>query len=352
MYDDQAQTLPQPSGNGFEASLDSLHTLPLSIMPLQSPGLLKATMIKNARLESVIEMFHDAEAGSGQINLADIPNFFENQGPTLREDIAMLEMVGALKSFDVFSLRSELRRINVGFEDFGALALSDSKMAELTTFMRDFTRPLITRIYGSNADVTGDLSQIVDMLASPDRATAIRALKTLAEELEISITEVPAFLKQYGDVFLSLSYYRQCLTELTQGIPEFLRWMEDIRDTSQIRSDPAKGRMMDVIRNDLIQVARSIGRRFDAFDAFSKTFWEEVSAESFRMFGATVTAQHVGIGAMLCGLTVKMLLWRERFPNGAGLPMRRIEFLSSEILPGLENIKAVQNTLDRSAVLN
>lgn len=332
------QMAPPDCRHGFEAALDSLHTLPLSIMPLQSPGLRKATMIKNARLESVIELFRDTEAGSGQIGLADLPSYFENQDFRLVHDMAILEVVAGLQSFDVFSLRTELRRLDVGFEEFGALALSATKQAELTDFMADFTRPLIARIFGDGKAEVDDLSGIVGMLVNPDRGTVINGLKALARELDISITEVPIFLKHYGDVFLSLSYFRQCLARLSDEIPEFLYWMEDIRDTTQVQSDPSVLNLMDGVHRDLTQISGAINERFDLFDEFSKTFWDDVSPESFRMFGAAVTAQHVGIGAMLCGLTVKMMLWRERFPNRAGLPTRRIEFLSSEILPGLERI--------------
>ena len=356
MFEFARQTPFQECINEFEVALDSLHTLPLSIMPLHTPGLRRATMIKNARLESVIEVFRDNEAGSGQIGLADIPNFFENHGAPLGRDIAMLEEIGGLQSFDVFTLRCELRRIDVGFEDFNVLSLSDSKTAELTAFMRDFTRPLITRIYGKGGDDGGDgvhdLSRIVGMLANPDRGVAIRRLKMLAAELSISIMEIPTFLKQYGDVFLSLSYFRQCVASLSEEIPELLYWMDEIGETSQVQSDPSTLRMMQAIRDDLTEIFGAISARFASFDDFSKTFWDDVSAESFRMFGATVTAQHVGIGAMLCGLTVKMLLWRDRFPSRAGLPTRRIEFLSSEIVPGLERIKTPRDSLEQAVAFD
>ena len=348
--DTATSTVEDGADDGLDAALDSLHTLPLSIMPIQSPGLRKATMIKNAKLESVIELFRDTTSGSGQITPTDIPNFFENSDESLLRDVEILENIGTLQSFDVFTLRSELRRIDIGFEDYGVLALSEAKKRELTIFMRDFTRPLISRIYGDNDNAPiKNISEIVDRLSNPDRETAIKRLNELAGELDITIEEVPTFLNHYGDVFLSLSYFRQCLRHLSVQIPAFQVWMQEIQEVGEIQGDAARLRLLDAIRTDLAQISRSISTHFGYFEDCTKTFWDDVSAESFREFGALVTAQHVGIATVLCGLTVKLGLWRERFPTRAGSPTKRIEFLSSEILPGLERIKTIQTDLARES---
>ena len=50
------------------------------------------------------------------------------------------------------------------------------------------------------------------------------------------------------------------------------------------------------------------------------------------------------IGGVLCGLAVKMNLWKHRFARGGGGPNRRMEFVKSEILPGLSHIKALEQS--------
>ena len=57
---------------------DSVHVLPLSIVPLQTKGLERTRMIKNAKLESVIELFDDKKAGSGQIPVNAVRQVFTN----------------------------------------------------------------------------------------------------------------------------------------------------------------------------------------------------------------------------------------------------------------------------------
>ena len=49
----------------YEPDMDSLHVLPLNIIPFDLSSLKRAKMIKNVRLETVIEMFRDDSAGSG-----------------------------------------------------------------------------------------------------------------------------------------------------------------------------------------------------------------------------------------------------------------------------------------------
>jgi hypothetical protein len=325
-------------------AMDSLYALPLSIIPLKTPGLKKSSMIKNARLESVIELFRDGSSGSGQIEPNAVMDFYRDS-PELREDMGVLEALGNLQSFDVYSLRAELRRLDIGFSQYGSLSLSGKKQTELNAFMRTFTRPLIARVYGTEDSNVRDVTGIIKMLAQPNRQAAIKQLQRLADELNVTIMEVPTFIEHYGDVFLSLSYYRNCLDEAMNDIPKFLVWMADIRENQQVRSDPLQGKMLDNIEKTLNEISTSIVGRFEFFDLRSKDFWNDISAESFQSFRETVTAHHVSIGAVLCGLAVKMKLWKERFPSAGGGPAKRLEFLQSEIHPGLEHIRRIESSV-------
>lgn len=325
-------------------TMDSLHALPLSIVPLKTPGLRKSAMIKNARLASVIELFRDGSAGSGQIEPTAVTDFYQNT-PELRDDLGILDAMGNLQSFDVYSLRIELRRLNIGFSDFDCLKLSPKKQTELNAFMRTFTRPLISRVYGNDNSNVTDVGEIIRMLAQPDRQAAIKQLQRLADELNVTIMEVPSFIEHYGDIFLSLSYYRNCFDETMRDIPSFLVWMDDIRDNHQIRGDRAQLKMLDDIENGLNEITASITQRFGFFSTISRDFWSDISAESFREFRDTVTAHHVSIGAVLCGLSVKMKFWKERFPQANGGPSKRLEFLQSEIFPGLEHIRRIEKSV-------
>ena len=326
------------------AALDALHILPLAIIPLKTPAIQKAQMIKNARLESVIELFRDGSAGSGQINPSDLWSSYQDT-PELREDISVLETVATLEAFDVFSLRAELRRLDIGFSDFDALKLSDDKRQELTSYMRDFTRPLIARIYGSQETEINDVSDIVKMLAQPDKPAAMKQLQRLAKELQIQISEVPNFIEHYGDIFLSLSFYRKSLDDVTRVIPAYISWMNEIRESYEVRDDRLKQKLFDEIETQLSSISTSISARFQMFESRSKVFWDDINAGSFQEFRDMITAHHVTVAAVLCGLAVKMMRWREAFPSRRGPPAKRLEFIHTEIYPGLARIREIEQNV-------
>ena len=54
-----------------DSDMDALHILPLQIVPLETKGLAKARMIKNIRLESVVEVFNDRGRFQASARISD-----------------------------------------------------------------------------------------------------------------------------------------------------------------------------------------------------------------------------------------------------------------------------------------
>ncbi|MBP2232389.1 hypothetical protein J2847_005718 [Azospirillum agricola] len=320
---------------------DSLHILPLSIIPLETPGLRHARLIKNVRLETVAEVFNDAQTGSGQIGLDQLPACFGIDGPAMRRDLRKIMQIAEAASFDVYSLRLELRRLKIDVDEADALRLSDAKRAELTGYMQVFTRPLIEHVYGSDGVRVSSMESLIRMFAEPDIEEARRRLQLTADRLDIPLTEIPAFLEEYADIFLSLAYFKRCLDDIVPDVQGFLAWMTELHQASEVRRDFRQGRLLDEIGRDLTDIATSITGRFESFDNRSRDFWRNINAESFRAIRDLIVTHHLTIGGVLCGLAVKMNLWKARFSRGGG-PVRRLEFIRSEILPGLSHIKAIE----------
>lgn len=323
---------------------DSLHILPLSAIPLETPGLQHARLIKNVRLQTVVEMFRDAQAGSGQVSPRHIPSYFESYKDEVERDLVKLEKIGAASSFDVYSSRIELRRLNIDVNNVESLTLSDRKKAELTSYMRVFTRPLMEYVYGTEELQVADVTDIIQLFANPNRDEALRNLRMMADRLDIGLNDIPKFLEEYGDIFLSLAYFRKCLDEIVPEVQRFVSWMEEIRSSAEVKRDSRQMRMLDEIARDLTDIATSITGRFESFDNRSKDFWSDINADTFRSIRELISSHHVTIGGVLCGLAVKMNLWKHRFARGGGGPNRRMEFVKSEILPGLSHIKALEQS--------
>ena len=340
-----ALRLKPPASWQEDEARDALHILPLSILPLETPGLRRARLIKNVRLETVAELFNDAQTGSGQIGINQLPKCFGIDDPQFRRDLRKIAQIAEAASFDVYSLRLELRRLNIDVEDSDALRLSQAKRSELTSYMRVFTRPLIEHVYGIQSPVgeaeIASMDELIRLFAQPDVEEARRRLQMTADRLDIPLQEIPAFLEDYADIFLSLAYFKRCLDDIVPDVQGFLGWMAELYQVSEVRRDTRQSRMLDEIGRDLTDIATSITGRFESFDNRSRDFWHDINPHSFRSIRDLIVTHHLTIGGVLCGLAVKMNLWKHRFSRGGG-PVRRLEFIRSEILPGLAHIKTIE----------
>jgi hypothetical protein len=329
---------------------DSLHILPLAIIPLKTPGLRRARLIKNARLDTVIELFVDRQTGSGQMAVEAVAREFSWPEDKPHEDLIILRKLAPLPSYDVYSLRIQLRDLNIPVNDVDALKLSEKKNKELTSYMTAFTRPLITHIYGDDDVSIQKFEDIIRLFKDPDVKKALEKLKVMAAKLEIEPREIPKFLEDYGDTFLSLSYYKQCLDSISPVIEDFLWSLKEIRRNWQLKSDSNLMRTCDSMEATFTALMANITARFENFERHSKVMWDNLSAERFREVERLIQAYHVSIGGILCALTVKMDAWARLFPNtSAGGPMKRSEFIMSELKQGIGKMQELGRTAPKLA---
>lgn len=239
--------LPGPDDRDEDTARDSLHILPMTILPLETPGLRRARLIKNVRLQTVVELFNDVHAGSGQVMPSQLPLHFGNRSPELDRDLLMIGQIAQAASFDVYSLRIELRRLKIAVDEHAALRLSQRRKDQLTRYMRVFTRPLIESVYGSDDVQVQNVEDLIRLFAEPDLAEVRRRLTMMADRLDIAMADIPAFLEEYGDIFLSLAYFKQCLDEIVPDVQAFLAWMDAVRGFSEVRRDARHARMLDEV---------------------------------------------------------------------------------------------------------
>src|SRR2546429_480823 len=81
------------------------------------------------------------------------------------------------------------------------------------------------------------LISVPEVFRDPDVANARRKLAIMAATLGIGLPDIPRFLEDYADIFLSLSYYRQCLDHITPIVEDFLDCMRDLKKSFQMRSN-------------------------------------------------------------------------------------------------------------------
>lgn len=326
-----------------ERDMDALHILPLSIIPFINPGVRQARLIKNYRLESVIELFRDRVSGSLQADPSGLDKIFRwGKEEHVRVDMELAKSLAALNSYDVYCLRIDLRRLGINVDQDKHLQLSKAKQEELTDYMRAFTAPLIKRVYGADGIEIDDWDQLLGLFTDPDRETAIANLRELARTLEIEMVAVPAFLEDYADIFLSLAFYRQCLDKLVPRITNFLGFIENLNTNYQLSQDKV---LMDVCHSlggRLNDVTSRVTGRFESFDEHSRRLWKDLSAESFGKFKKLIESHHTTVGGVLCGLSVKMDIWDDASGHGSYGPVRQAEFIMSHMRGGMERIEQIE----------
>lgn len=321
---------------------DSLHILPLAVVPLQTPGLAKAKLIKNSRLEGMVELFSGKETGSGQVLPDELERVFHFDDDN-RSDLDLIRTLGELPSFDVYSLRVELRRLGIPVDDFEHLRLSDDKTSQVAAYMNVFTRPLVQSVYGSDKGDVQSLDDILKLFADPDVETARRNLMTLAKSLGIGLASIPSFLADYGDVYLSLAYYQYCLDQNKPKMQEFESALAEIRADRQLKANGNLQRMCKVLEKKLNLTNEEVSNILEMFRARTEDMWENPSGVNFREMQEMITGYQSRIGGALCALTVKMNAWAAKFPSrSSGTPSRRADFVLSDILPGIEMIEEIK----------
>ncbi|NKB56611.1 MAG: hypothetical protein GKS00_09760 [Alphaproteobacteria bacterium] len=340
---DSAQSEEQAQA---EADMDSMHILPLHIIPLQTPSLRRARLIKNVRLESVIELFNDADGGSGQIDLAELPGTFGWPQGAPHPDNRMISALAELHSFDIYTLRNQLRRLGINVEQQSALKLSAKKRQELMRYMNEFTLPLLRQIYNTTESDFDNMAGLIKKYSAPDKKIALNNLKEMADKLSVDLQTVPDFLEEYADIYLSVSYGKYCLNGLIPQILMFEESMEELKENLELSNDVRLMRSIDFIKESITDVTASVVSRFENFERASESMWEDITAESFEHVKKMVRSHHVTIGAILCSLTLKMTGWQTNLSAGRGL-VRRADFIRSDMMQGMEKINGIEELVKK-----
>lgn len=328
------------NGKNPSVDKDAIDTLPLTSMPLTSNVLKNAKLVKNARMETAVELHSDPISGSFQISPDAIKDFMQ----TSPRDQAIISSLAGLHSFDVYSLRTNLKKLGVEVEDADALELSDDIKESLSAYSLQFIRPLVEKIFGKGREDLSSVGDLQAILRDPDITRVKENLRVMSEKTGIPLQDIPQFLKEYSDVFLSVAYYRYSFETVGQDIDRFLFWMHEVRSHRDVASSPKNLAQCKQVEETLRFLSNSIRERLAQFQGSFEKFWTNINNQSFRQMQKQIEENHSSMGSVLCGLVVKMNLWRKEFPdNSVGGPSTRIKFVLTEMDPGLSKLKDMEH---------
>jgi len=338
-------------GEQSDADRDALHILPIAILPVVHPALRRTRLVKNSSLETMVEMFNIGDAGSGHMAVPAAARALGLSETPPHPDLVLLRKVSHLPSFDVYSLRVLLRGCGIQIADDSALRLSRAKMESLNSYMAVFTRPLVAEVFGGETAV-GGFTDLVGMMRNCPAETVRDRLGALSGKLGIEIGAIPKFLEDYADIFMSLSYYRQCLDIILPLIDDFMKTVTDLRGNYQMKQDPNFMRVLDTMEETINALTANVTGRLESFERSTNDMWRDLTAERFVRIEALIKSLHTSIGGVLCALSVKLYAWQRLFPKSSSTgPMRRAEFIMSDMRQGIDTIRTLEDSAPMMSVL-
>lgn len=328
-----------------KTDLDSLDVLPLSLISLASSTLKSARLIKNSRLETTVELYNDPIAGSLQIHPADIAD----QIAASARDQEIVARLAELPSYDIYSLRASLKRLGIEVENDQTLELSSGMKEALSDISLQFTRPLIETIFGAEKMEISDTMALQKMFRDPDVARVRENLKIMTERTGIPMADLPKFLQDYSDVFLSVAYYRYSFESILPEVDRFMSWIKDLREHKDVAGSPQTAQSCKKVEETVRFLYASVRERLLRFQFSFETFWKDINPQSFAALRKQIEENHSTMGPILCGLSVKVGGWAREFPdNNVGGPQKRAKYAVTEIEPGLETLKMLETEARRA----
>lgn len=318
-------------GDSVVDDRDTLHAINLSTLPVTHSALRKARMIKNCRLQSVIELYRDQNAGSGQIAVdqLDVALGLSSSG---HPDLVLLRGIALLPAFDSFSIRLLLREMGATEDQLSAITVSPEKLRQLDRFMESFTLPLLKYVYGRQDIGKAGMAQLFEMFRNPDVAMAQSHLNRLASKVRIPVASIPSFLQNYSDTFLAIAFYQQSYQDLVTVVAAFLDSIRDVAAQIKFKHNQVVKNVCDEVDATFRHVMKAIGTRLGAAERLAAALWADDVTAPFQTFQARLREFQVLIGMLLCSLAAKVDAWRAAFPNAkVGSTQQRAQMISADI---------------------
>ena len=161
-------------------------------------------------------------------------------------------------------------------------------------------------------------------------------------QLNIRITQIPTFLEDYGDVYLSLAYFRHCLDQNMPIVNSFCDVLPEITQSNLLKDNLGLMQTCRFIENRLESAVTQIAGIIETFRVNTESMWENLSPDGFNSMVDVIHAYQTKLGGALCALHVKMKLWSDMFPNkDVGGVQRRAEFIMTHMRQGIDKIEEI-----------
>lgn len=340
-------TIEQEQERQFLRDNDSLYTLPLRYVPLETPALRRGRLVKTYPLDTAVEIFKYSDTARGYFLIDDLLSGKANEtfgweDGVEHPDATLLKLLSSLDSYDIYNLRISFRQNNIAYEGYEYLNLSPDLERELGTYMREFTIPLVETIFGDSEhqrDFDGD---VIGLLRNPDSEEAMRNLQRLASKLSVQIEDIPRFLEDFSEVYLAISYYKHYTNKICGLNDSVISEFGTVARSLEWKNDPEISLRCAEMQEYLKALQFLVKSALDKFDGETKAFWVDLNEARFRQLQTLVRESQTMVAGILCGIGVKLTRWRDQFPTPEhGAIDRKFDVIRNEIRPGMGRLMAV-----------
>jgi hypothetical protein len=219
----------------------------------------------------------------------------------------------------------------------------------LASYNQEFTRPLIEKIFGSGREDLMTQEGLEAITHGPDVRQVKENLKLMAENTGMPLSDIPQFFKDYSDVFLSVAYYRYTFEDVSANIDRLLFWLHEVRIHREFASSGKAQQQCKKTEDTLRILTSSIRERLARFQTTFEVFWADINRHTFKHMQAEIEQSHTSMGPVLCGMVMKVNSWKKEFPDNASKgPATRLKFIITELEPGLDKLKELENDARRN----
>jgi hypothetical protein len=160
----------------------------------------------------------------------------------------------------------------------------------------------------------------------------------MAQNMSVSLPKLIESLEEFGDLFLSVSFFEKINIEACSKLDQLTLWAEDGVKNSNLRNDSSAQSKFSQVERRLGYIKSNLHSRFDHLGKITQIDWEEFGASDFKTIKREILSQQANLAIALCGVMVKTFEWEKQFPSAGGSPQQCLEFLSQDLSMGLENL--------------
>ena len=127
-------------------------------------------------------------------------------------------------------------------------------------------------------------------------------------------------------------------------ILRFIEVMDELEGNYHMSRDPILMNVCGFLRERLNDVTASLAGRFESFDRHSKDMWNDLNGDSFRRVRKLIESHYTTVGGVLCGLLMKIDAWEREVGWKNTSPIKRAEFIATQMRSGINRIKEIENS--------